>query len=162
MAILERGPHGKATDLAVSLEEVAATVRKRGLIVLLSDLLAPIDALRSRLGYLRSRGHDVVVLRVLDPAEIGFTFEDPAMFRDAESGRELYVDPGSARAEYLRRFGEHAAGIKKACNDLGIEFDQVATDRPLDVVLFDLLKARMRRGRQPNRRGPAASRGAAR
>lgn len=161
MAILERGPRGRATDLATSLEEIAATVRKRGLIVLLSDLLAPIDDLRSRLGYLRSRGHDVVVLRVLDPAEIGFTFADPAMFLDAESGREIYVDPGSARGEYLRRFGEHAAEVKKACDDLGIEFDQVATDRPLDVVLFDLLKARMRRGRRPNRHGPAG-RGAAR
>ena len=70
MAALEREPAGRATDLAAPLEQIAATVKKRGLIVLLSDLLAPTDALRTRLGYLRSRGHDVVVLRILDPAEV--------------------------------------------------------------------------------------------
>ncbi len=159
MAILEREPKGLATDLARSLEEIAATVRKRGLIILLSDLLAPIEALRSRLGYLRSRGHDVVVLRVLDPAEVNFGFEAPGQFRDAETGREIYVDPASARAGYLRRFGEHAALVAQACADLGVEYDLVSTDRPLDGVLFDLLKARERRGRRPNRRESGAGGG---
>ena len=51
---------------------------------------------------LRRRGHDVIVLRVLDPAEVDFGFDVPAMFRDAESGRELYSDPGAARAERRR------------------------------------------------------------
>src|SRR6201991_3070757 len=59
MALLEREPLGRATTLAEPLEQIAATVRKRGLIVLLSDLLAPTEALKTRLGYLRSRGHDV-------------------------------------------------------------------------------------------------------
>ncbi len=160
MAILERPPAGRSTDLAKALEEVAATVRKRGLVVLISDLLAPADTLRSRLGYLRSRGHDVVVLRVLDPAEVAFGFEAPAMFVDAESGRELYIDPASAREGYLGRFAAHAAEVAGACADLGIEFDQVGTDRPLDVVLFDLLKARMRRGRASGRRTAAGGGGA--
>lgn len=152
MAALEREPQGKATNLAEPLEQIAATVRKRGLIILLSDLLAPTDALRTRLGYLRTRGHDVIVLRILDPAEVQFTFETPAMFRDVESGRELYVDPETARAEYLRRFGAHAAEIERACVDLGIEYEAITTDRPLELVLFDLLRARLRRGRQPGRR----------
>ena len=152
MAMLEREPAGRATDLAGPLEQIAATVRKRGLIILISDLLAPTDSLRTRLGYLRSRGHDVVVLRVLDPAEVEFTFATPAMFLDVESGRELYIDPDAARAEYLRRFAAHAAEIERACVDLGIEYEPITTDRPLELVLFDLLKARMRRGRRPGRR----------
>ncbi|MDR3635673.1 MAG: DUF58 domain-containing protein [Isosphaeraceae bacterium] len=152
MAALEREPQGKATNLAEPLEQIAATVRKRGLIVLISDLLAPTDALRSRLGYLRTRGHDVIVLRVLDPAEVRFAFESPAMFRDVESGRELYVDPETARGEYLRRFGAHAAEIERTCVDLGIEYESITTDRPLELVLFDLLKARLRRARRPGRR----------
>lgn len=152
LAILEREPNGRATDLAGPIEELAATVRKRGLIVLLSDLLADASALKTRLGYLRSRGHDVVVLRILDPAEIGFDFAAPAMFRDVESGREIYVDPAQARAEYRRRFDAHAAEIQRACLDLGVEFESITTDRPLELVLFDLLRARMRRGRTPGRR----------
>jgi uncharacterized protein (DUF58 family) len=152
MAALEREPEGRATDLAGPLEEVAATVRKRGLIVLISDLLAPADPLKTRLGYLRSRGHDVVVLRVLDPAEVKFGFDTPAMFLDVESGRELYVDPALARADYLRRFAAHAAEVERACVDLGVEYSAVTTDRPLELVLFDFLRARMRRGRRPGHR----------
>ena len=72
MAALDREPAGRATDIVGPLEEIAATVRKRGLIILISDVLAPTEALQTRLGYLRSRGHDVVVLRVLDPAEMDF------------------------------------------------------------------------------------------
>lgn len=152
MAMLDREPEGRATDLAGPLEQIAATVHKRGLIVLISDLLAPTDLLRNRLGYLRSRGHDVVVLRVLDPAEVDFPFDSPAMFKDVESGRELYVDPESVRAEYLRRFSAHAAEIEHACVDMGIEYQAIATTRPLELVLFDYLRLRMRRGR------PGASR----
>jgi uncharacterized protein (DUF58 family) len=152
MAALEREPTGRATNLVEPLEEIAATVRKRGLIILISDLLAPADSLQTRLGYLRSRGHDVVVLRVLDPAEVSFGFAAPAMFHDVESGRELYIDPGAARTEYLRRFAAHAAQIERSCVDLGIEYASITIERPLELVLFDLLKARMRRGRRPGRR----------
>jgi uncharacterized protein (DUF58 family) len=160
MGMLEREPEGRSTRLAEPLEEVAATVRKRGLIVLISDLLAPVDQLRTRLGYLRARGHDVIVLRVLDPAESRFEFETPALFRDLESGRELYVDPSSAKAEYLRRFTDHATAIARACADLGIEYESIETDRPLELVLFDLLKARMRRGRvRGQSNSPGAHRG---
>lgn len=154
MGILEREPTGKATDLARPLEEIAATVRKRGLIVLLSDLLVPLDTLRTRLGYLRSRGHDVVVLRIVDPAEVHFDFKVPSMFRDLESGREMYVDPASARAEYLRRFADHADQLARSCSDLGVDYEPILTDRPLELVLFDLLNTRMRRGRRPGHRAP--------
>lgn len=152
MAALEREPTGRATNLVQPLEEIAATVRKRGLIIVISDLLAPTDALQTRLGYLRSRGHDVVVLRILDPAEVDFPFTVPAMFHDVESGREVYIDPTAARDDYQRRFKAHAREIERACVDLGIEFESITIDRPLELVLFDLLKARMRRGRRPGRR----------
>jgi uncharacterized protein (DUF58 family) len=160
MAALEREPAGRATDLEAPLEQIAATVRKRGLVVLISDLLAPVESLKVRLGYLRSRGHDVIVLRMLDPAETGFTFNVPAMFHDVESGKEIYIDPQAARADYLRRFAAHAALIERACVDLGIEFESITIDRPLELVLFDLLKLRMRRGRRPGRRIAAGSGGA--
>jgi uncharacterized protein (DUF58 family) len=161
MAVLEREPTGRATDLAEPLEQIAATVRKRGLIILISDLLAPTELLKTRLGYLRSRGHDVIVLRVLDPAEVEFRFASPAMFHDVESGRELYIDPTEARDEYLRQFNAHADAIERSCVDMGVEYERITTDRALELVLFDLLKARLRRGRRPGRR-TAPGRGGAR
>jgi uncharacterized protein (DUF58 family) len=161
MAVLQREPQGRATDFVGPLEEVAATVRKRGLFVLLSDLLVPAAAVRTTVGNLRAVGHDVVVLRVLDPAEVEFPFATPAMFRDVESGREIFIDPPSAAADYRQRFGAHAAEVRQACADLGVDFEPITTDQPLELVLFDLLKARMRRGRQPGRRA-APGRGGAR
>jgi len=162
LAMLDREPAGRATDLAGPLEEIAATVKKRGLIVLLSDLLAPADTLRSRLGYLRSRGHEVTVLRILDPAELSFTFATPAMFQDLETARELYIDPAAARAGYLTRFATHAALVERACTDLRIDFRSITTDTPLELVLFNFLKARLRGAARPGRRGAlGAARGGA-
>jgi uncharacterized protein (DUF58 family) len=152
MMSLEHAPAGTATDLAAPLEQVAKTARKRGLVVLLSDLLAPLEALETRLGYLRARGHEVVVMRVLDPAEVDFPFQEAAMFHDVESGRELYVDPSIARERYRQRFNEHAAGLAKVCNKLGVDLRVLPTDQPLELALFDFLSTRLRRGRQVARR----------
>ena len=160
MAALDRETAGRSTDLARPLEQIAEAVRKRGLVILISDLLAPSVGLRSKLGSLRSRGHDVVVLRVLDPAELDFTFSAPGMFEDIETGRQLYIDPAAARADYQRRFGEHSAAVKTACLDFGIEFAQLTIDRPLELALFDLLQVRSRRSRRRVRRAAPRRRAA--
>ena len=101
---------------------------------------------------MRSRGHEVTVLRILDPSELMFTFTSPAMFQDLESGRELYVDPAAARAGYLTRFARHAAEVERACTDLVIDFRPITTDSPLELVLFNFLKARLRGAARPGRR----------
>jgi uncharacterized protein (DUF58 family) len=132
-------PRGRTTS-------IAAVVSKRGLVVLISDLLTPVESLEKNLGYLRSRGHEVLLIRVLDPAELTFTFPDPAMFRDVESGRQLYIDPETARESYLEKFNVHLQVIQKTCSNLGVEYCQVATDQPLELVLFDFVSARMKRG----------------
>ncbi len=151
MGVLEREPAGRATDLGTPLEQVAATARKRGLVIILSDLLAPTGLLANRLGALRARGHEVLLLRILDPAEITFPFRDAARFRDVESGREIILDPARARAEYMKRFTEHAAELKRLAVELGIDHAQISTADPLEVVLFQLLGARARRGRTTGR-----------
>ena len=61
------------------------------------------------------------MLRILDPAEADFPFQEPAMFHDLESGRDLYVDPAAVREEYLHRFAEHEAGLRSICSGLGID-----------------------------------------
>ena len=152
MILLEHELAGTATDLGLPLEQVARTARKRGVVVLLSDMLAPIETLETKLGYLRSQGHEVVVIRTLDPVEVSFQFPDESMFFDLESGRELYVDPQAARAGYLERFAEHSKSLARVCSGLGIDVYQMTTDQPLDLALFDLLNSRMRRGRQISRR----------
>ncbi|MBN1442592.1 MAG: DUF58 domain-containing protein, partial [Planctomycetes bacterium] len=121
IACLARDCAGRSTDLGAPLERIARLVTKRGLIVLVSDLLAPLDSLDVQLRLLRSRGHEVIVLQVLDPAEESLGYETPALFEDIESGRSLYVDPDAVRREYRRRYLEHSKAIDDICGGLGID-----------------------------------------
>jgi uncharacterized protein (DUF58 family) len=97
----------------------------------------------------------VVVFRVLDPAELTFSFGNASIFQDVESGRRVYVDPQAARAQYLERFRTHARALEKSCRELDIDFVECSTERPLELALFDLLRTRLQRGRRPVRRAAA-------
>ena len=149
---LEQSLLGNDTRFGPPLEQIGRSVSKRGLLVLISDLLAPLDELEKELGYLRSRGHEMVVFRLLDPVEASFRWDESALFEDLETGRELYVDPTSVRDEYLRRFEAHANSLRTLCGSLGVDLIPVLTDEPLEKTLFDFLQARLRRGRQVLRR----------
>lgn len=157
MMLLERATGGESTDLVAPLEQVAKTAPKRGVVILLSDVLAPVEAVKTRMGYLRSQGHDVILLRVLDTAEIEFEFSKESLFEDLETGRQLYVDPKSIRASYLQKFEAHSAELRRACDGLGVDLVNLRTDQPLELALFDFLSARARRGKFVERRGAAAS-----
>lgn len=148
MVCLERATAGRTTDVVSPLTQVAATVRRRGMLVLVSDLLTEPAGLRTQLQYLRSQGHEIVLLRVLDPAEIDFTFATPATFVDAETGRDVFIDPAAARAGYQEKFSRHAAEIDRACRELGIDIYPLVTSQPLDLALHGLLQARLHGGRQ--------------
>ncbi len=147
MLALEKPPGGAATDLAAPLKRIVEIVRKRSLMVLLTDLLAPIVTLESNLATLTASGHEVVVFQVLDPAELSFDFAKAALFRDLESGRELYIDPDAVRADYRRQFDAHCAAVEATCAKLGIVLRRLTTDQPLELALFDFLRERMNRGK---------------
>lgn len=159
MLALDRVPEGRATDLAAPLQRIAEMLTKRGLIVLISDLLAPVESLEARLGYLRAAGHEVVLFHVLDPAEMSFDFDTPALFRDAETGRDLYIDPAAIRPRYRERLDEHLAAIQAACGSHGIDYYRLTTDRPLELALLDFLSGRNRTGRRVQRASRPAGRG---
>jgi uncharacterized protein (DUF58 family) len=148
MLALEQPAAGQATDLGVPLQRLAELVRKRGLVVLLSDFLAPIPRLELDLAALAACGHEVVVFQILDPAESAFSFENPSLFEDVESGRKIFIDPAAARKEYLRRLETHCAGLRAACDRLGAACYRLETTRPLELALFDILRQRMQRRRK--------------
>jgi uncharacterized protein (DUF58 family) len=158
MICLERAVAGKSTNLAAPLEQVAATVRKRGMVVLVSDLLAPPESLRQHLGFLRSQGHEVTLMRILDPAEIDFSFSKPAQFTDLETGKDLYVDPEMARSQYQTRFREHAGQLQSLCQELGIDLYTMSTTRPLELAVSDFIQSRAHARRQVLRAGNRGAR----
>ena len=103
MLALEKESEGSATNLGEPLRRVAELARKRGLIVLISDLLAPVDELERNLARLTAAGHEVVVFQMLDPNELAFNFNHAMLFQDVESRQEVYLDPETVRAEYQRK-----------------------------------------------------------
>jgi uncharacterized protein (DUF58 family) len=151
MLALEKPPGGHATNLVAPLKRIIEIVRKRGVIMLISDFLAPTDRLEPELTSLAACGHEVIVFQVLDPAEMNFEFDAPSMFQDVESGKTVFIDPGAARKEYLRKLEEHCAGLKVICQRLGIAFHRLATNQPLELALFDFLRERMQRHRSVKR-----------
>ena len=152
MLALEKASAGTTTDLITPLERAVELARKRGLMVLISDLLASLDRFEQSLAALNACGHEIVVFHVLDPAELKFEFDKAALFFDVESGKELYIDPVQAKKDYLRKFTAHNAGIESACRRLGAAYHRLSTDGPLELALFDFLRGRMQRGKVIRRR----------
>ena len=143
LVALERRGEGASTNLQHPLQQAAERLNKRGMVVLVSDLLAPLDEFADHLTFLRTRGHEVVVFQVLDPLELQFNFEKPALFEDVESGKEIYVDPEAARDGYMSRLQRHLDEIDETCSRLGIPFRRVSTADPLEHVLAEFLRQRM-------------------
>lgn len=158
---LERSVSGRSTDLSAPLDQVARAVRKRGLIVLISDFLAPVETLAKQLGLLRALGHEVILFRILDPREVDFGFAEPAIFEDAETGRDLYVDPAEVRREYTARFAAHEQSLRGSCGDHGIDYYTLLTSQPLEGALFDFLSVRQRTQRMLVKRRTGSGAGGA-
>lgn len=140
---LEKTADGASTHLSKPLEQIAERLNKRGMLVLISDLLAPLETLEVSLASLTVRGQDVIVFHVLDPAELNFSFTAPELFIDLETDRRLYVDPTAVRREYLARFGEHLQAIEGICSRLGLVYHRLTTDTPLETALPEVIRVRM-------------------
>ncbi len=156
LVALSRPLTGKATDIDGPLKQIASLVGRRGLVVLISDFLSPIETLRTSLAYLRSRGHEVTILRVLDPSEIDFQLKSPSMVVDMETGRELYLDPDAAKTHYQTMFSEHQRELQSICDSLAVEIYPIVTNQPVQDSLFHLINARQRRSRGTSRAGMLA------
>jgi uncharacterized protein (DUF58 family) len=148
MLALEKPAAGTGTDLTAPLKRIVEMVTKRSLFLLISDMLAPLERLEKHLIGLTACGHEVVLFQILDPAEMSFTFEQAAMFHDVESGRDLYIDPAFIRKDYLQKLGAHNAAVQGVCQKLGVDYHCFATDRSLELALFDFVRGRMQRGKK--------------
>jgi uncharacterized protein (DUF58 family) len=157
MLALEKRGIGHETNLTAPLRRVAELVRKRGLVVLVSDLLAPAGELETSLGRLSAAGHEVILFQVLDPNELAFDFQNAMLFQDLESERDVYLDPEAVRPEYQRKLAEHSEAVEKICRRLGVSFQRVTTDRPLEFGLSDFLRSRRSRGKMVRRRNPTGT-----
>ncbi|MDB6131941.1 MAG: hypothetical protein JWM59_184 [Verrucomicrobiales bacterium] len=154
MLALDKPAGGGDTNLIRPLTRTAEMIRKRGLMVMISDFLTPLAELERALLQLTSAGNEFVIFQVLDPAEQEFGFSTPAVFEDVESRRTLFIDPAAAREGYLKKFQAHQAELEGICHKLGIVRHVASTVRPLEQALTEFFQDRLHRGRLV-RRTPA-------
>ena len=144
LAGLERMVPGTGSDFAKPLDRVAQALTRRGLVVVISDLVDEPERVVEGLRHIRFRGMEVVVFHLLDPAELTFPFERASRFRDVETGDEVYVTPHLARAAYLDRLNAAIDFYRGALRGSGVDYCQLETSRPLDEALLSYLSARRR------------------
>ena len=141
---LEGLPLGAKTDVAKPLGDLAKVLSKRGLVVVISDLLDDPARVIHGLRHFRQRGTDVVVFHVLDHEELAFTFDDAARFRDVESAAEVFADPAAVRGRYLDAVATFVSTYRRELGGVGIDYQLLDTSKPLDLALMAYLSARGR------------------
>jgi uncharacterized protein (DUF58 family) len=145
---LERTVPAGETDLGRVLAAAAGRVRRRGLAVVISDLLDDPKAILGGLARFRGRGGEVLALHIVDPAELEFPFAGWASFGDPERpGRRLRLDGRAVRAVYRRNLEAHFEALRRGCGSTGIDYVLLDTRSPFDEALARFLAARRRRRR---------------
>jgi uncharacterized protein (DUF58 family) len=151
LTMLSRDASGESTNLVDPLRHLAELVTRRSLIVLVSDFLVDPASVRQAFAFLGARRHEILLMQVLDPAETEWKQEKPAMIRDIETGRELFVDPGTAAATYKKRFDLHQKQWQEMAAQLGLGWLSLRTDESIELALLDLLQRQQRAGGGPAR-----------
>jgi uncharacterized protein (DUF58 family) len=141
---IDRLAPGGGSDLDRPMLKVAQASRKRGIIVLISDLYEDPKAARDAIQLLGYKGNDLIVFHVLDRAEIDFPFEDAANYRDLESGDTVPVSPERLRDQYREMVREHIDGLERILGAARIDYSLIDTSQPLDHALFTYLSLRQR------------------
>ncbi|MBX3437172.1 MAG: DUF58 domain-containing protein [Planctomycetaceae bacterium] len=133
-------PHAGEEGLAGVLRDVALHTRRRGLVVLFSDLFENPEQVLRGLKHLRHQKHDVIVVQVIDRAEREFPFDEPTQFFGLEGTGERRLEPRGIREAYCREFETALRTLQRGVRNLGMDCLLVMTDEPLDVSLSRILK----------------------
>jgi uncharacterized protein (DUF58 family) len=133
-----RGPSAPHT----AMHAVADRLRRRALVILLSDLFAPPERIREGIARLRHGRHEVILMQVLHRNEIDFPFRSWSRFRGLEGEGAQLCETAMVRKTYLENFRRHRREIEDACRDLGAEFVPFPTDRPVIDALTAFLRRR--------------------
>jgi uncharacterized protein (DUF58 family) len=131
------------TDPYAILHQVAESFPRRGMMVLVSDLLVDAEQVIRGLKLLRQRGHDVLVFHILDDDELDFPFDGPVRFEGLESLNHLNCNPRALREGYLQALQAHLERIRRGCSQHTIDYALIRTSQPLDAVLATYLSTRL-------------------
>jgi hypothetical protein len=144
---LNEGPTREKTRLAPILHHLAERIAKRALIIVLSDLFDDVADLIGGLKHMRHNRHEVVLLHILDRAELGFPFQEAILFRGLEQSADLLTDPRSVRGSYIHEMEGFVTELRRSCSSQNIDYVQLITDSNLGVALSSYLSHRMARAK---------------
>jgi len=132
------------TDIGRQLHDFAERIPRRAVVLLFSDLVDDVDRFVSGLDHLRFRGHSVTVFHVLDPAELEFPFKGTWRFKGLENELGITTQPERVRDLYLENVNRFIESVRSGCERSAVEYLQVVTSRPVEVVASEFLIHRMR------------------
>jgi len=132
---------GKST-LQAPLRKLSETLRRRSIVVLISDFYEDPDEIINALSHVRGRGNDVIVFHLLDPREIDFSYTEASNFIDMETGLKMPVIPEYLRQQYRELVREHSASLSRRIGETRADYALFDTSKPLDQALFNYLVAR--------------------
>jgi uncharacterized protein (DUF58 family) len=142
LEMLEKTNSEPKTDLADTFHDLAERIKRRGLIIILSDLFDDPDTILKGLQHFRHRKHEVIVFHVLDRDELTFPFNETTIFEGLEGEEPITAEPNALRKEYISAFEEYVSRLKKGCRELNMDYQQLPTDLPIDAAISRYLSKR--------------------
>jgi uncharacterized protein (DUF58 family) len=140
--VLSADPVEGAANLVKVTDQTMAKVTNRSLIVVISDFLGPVEALRESLARFRHRGHDVILVQTLDRQEMRFRLDEPAPFLGLEGEPLLQVDPAAIREAYLAALRDHLDTIERTARGFGYDTIRLDTHESIGPAIAALLARR--------------------
>ncbi len=135
----------RETDLGGVFRKIAPKLKRRGMLIIISDAMGDIDSISKSLALFRSKNHEVIFFQVLDPDEVDFPFTGRIQFRDMENtANEHTVDARSLQAAYLDRLEQHQCALIEACRKHRVDHVPMTTDRPFADALHEYMAFRRR------------------
>ncbi|MCL1856871.1 MAG: DUF58 domain-containing protein [Kiritimatiellaeota bacterium] len=147
LTILQNTKPGKKTQGAEIMNQVAESINRRAMVVIISDLLEEPEEMIKAIAHFRKNNHDVIVFHVLDPAELELTIKRGATFEDLETGERLVADPRALAAEYREVFGAFLDRYRKACSEMKVDYRICRTDEEPETFVKAYLEERKRASR---------------
>ena len=139
---MENAEPSKKTNIANALHYSAEGISKRGLVIVISDLMDDSSKIINGLRHLRHKGHEVIVFHILDPKEITFDFDERVRFKDLELGTDIITDPRQIKNIYQKNMKKFINFYRKNCGENRIDYIQISTNQPLDTALTEYLAKR--------------------
>jgi uncharacterized protein (DUF58 family) len=142
LGALELAEPGARTDFAKPMQHFQEFLRRRGLVVVISDFYESPDVIVRTIEPLRFHGNEVVLFHVLDPQEVRPELSEPVILEDLETQQRMEVTPEYAKMEYRDKMQAHIAALRDRCRNASLDYFLLETDRPLDAALREYLSIR--------------------